>query len=72
MRSCKQLKNINSVSGKLGERHFDPKGPVSNVCCGQTGKRNSGSTNSRGISMAIATFNTVNDGLKPGAESEIE
>src|SRR5208337_187258 len=27
---------------------------------------------SRGISMAIATFNTVNDGLKPGAQSEIE
>ena len=22
--------------------------------------------------MAIATFNTVNDGLKPGAQSEIE
>jgi hypothetical protein len=24
MRSCKRLKNINSVSGKLGERQFDP------------------------------------------------
>ena len=24
MRSCKRLKNINSVSGKLGERHIDP------------------------------------------------
>jgi hypothetical protein len=25
MRGCKRLKNINSVSGKLGERHLDPK-----------------------------------------------
>jgi hypothetical protein len=24
MRSCKRLKNINSVSGKLGERQVDP------------------------------------------------
>ena len=23
MRVCNRLKNINSVSGKLGERHFD-------------------------------------------------
>jgi hypothetical protein len=31
MRGCKQLKNINSVSGKLGERHFDPLLPVTTV-----------------------------------------
>jgi len=25
MRGCKRLKNINAVSGKLGERHLDSK-----------------------------------------------
>ena len=28
MRGCKRLKNINSVSGKLGERHSDPSEPL--------------------------------------------
>jgi hypothetical protein len=28
MRVCNRLKNINSVSGKLGERHFDPFLPL--------------------------------------------
>jgi hypothetical protein len=31
MRSCKRLKNINSVSGKLRERHVDPKPTVVTV-----------------------------------------
>jgi 2,4'-dihydroxyacetophenone dioxygenase len=35
------------------------------VCYGQTGKCNLGLLIAGGISMAIATFNTVNDGLKP-------
>src|ERR1700730_12867908 len=35
MRSCKRLKNINSVSGKLGERHVDPLLPVANASFGE-------------------------------------
>ena len=31
MRGCKRLKNINSVSGKLGERHVDPFLTVTSV-----------------------------------------
>lgn len=32
MRGCKRLKNINSVSGKLGERQVDPLETVATVC----------------------------------------
>jgi len=40
MRGCKRLKNINSVSGKLGERQLDPLQPTATGRFGEGSLRN--------------------------------
>jgi hypothetical protein len=48
MRGWKRLKNINAVSGKLGEAHIDPDLPVASVRYRVSSKRTANVASMRG------------------------